>query len=181
MSIQRYDWDFRGMDEYAQGKFVTHSDHLTDKQAALDAQQATHAAEVERLTREMGALSQKLKLTEEELDDVQGKLDDADEFSSGCIALILRHVGEAELEEDDLVSITDLEQAIMRYESDRDAAVRERDAAVEALRPFAGLDMSPYEGARDERTFYQLNETEITVGDIRKARAVLAKIEGGRG
>lgn len=60
------------------------------------------------------------------------------------------------------------------------AAERERDEAVEALRPFAGLDMSPYEVARGERTFYQLNETEITVGDIRKARAVLAKIEGNK-
>lgn len=55
------------------------------------------------------------------------------------------------------------------------AAMRQRaERAEEALRPFAALDMSPYADSRDGRTFYQLNETEITVGDIRRARAALS-------
>jgi len=74
-----------------------------------------------------------------------------------------------------------LRQVAEKTEELRAAAVWERGEACEALRPFAALGMSPYEGSRDGRTFYQLNETEITVGDIRRARAALVKIEGGRG
>jgi len=70
---------------------------------------------------------------------------------------------------------------VERLTAERDAAVRERDEAMEALRPFAGLDVSPYKDSRDDRTFYQINETEITVGNLRRARAVLAGIEGERG
>lgn len=116
-------------------------------------------------------LSQKLKLTEEELDEVQGKLDDSEEFSSACLALILRHVGEAELEDDDFVSITDLEQAIMRHE----AAPSDRETMLEeALRPFAGLDIRMYSAASDDTEIFGMNDSRIHVGDVRRARAALA-------
>ena len=54
------------------------------------------------------------------------------------------------------------------------AAVARAERSEEALRPFACLDMSPYENARDDRIFYNLNETQITVGDVRHAIAILA-------
>lgn len=99
----------------------------------LERESKENAAEVERLTAERDALSQKLKMTEEELDEVQGKLDDSEDFLSESLAIILRHVGEPELEDGDFVSITDLEQAVMLHNKASDAAVRERDAAKKAL------------------------------------------------
>ena len=60
--MQRYDtkenWVDGGICDFGpddHGQYVRYTDHLTDKQAALDAQQAAHAAEVERLTAERDA------------------------------------------------------------------------------------------------------------------------------
>jgi hypothetical protein len=51
MSIQRYEC-LGIIDECNDGDHDLYADHLTDKQSALDAQQAAHTTEVERLTGE---------------------------------------------------------------------------------------------------------------------------------
>lgn len=49
---------------------------------------------------------------------------------------------------------------------------------AEALKPLANLDLSPggLDKARDEQVVYARDDSKITVGDVRKARAALATV-----
>lgn len=46
----------------------------------------------------------------------------------------------------------------------------------EALKPFANLDISSADGLghKDDRPIFGLNHTQFTVGDVRRARALLS-------
>ena len=62
------------------------------------------------------------------------------------------------------------------------ALLRERDALREALRPLAELDLRPGGmGSRpDDSVVYARDKSRITVGDVKRARALLtADAEGG--
>jgi hypothetical protein len=51
----------------------------------------------------------------------------------------------------------------------------ERDELRQALRPLANLHHDRLDRMSDDAPIYQHADAEVTVGDIRKARAVLAK------
>lgn len=54
---------------------------------------------------------------------------------------------------------------------------RERDELAAALRAFAALDISPLSNKPDDYPVFGMNDSKIAVGDVRAARAALAKLD----
>ena len=53
-------------------------------------------------------------------------------------------------------------------------------ALIEALRPLANLDLRPgaFDKLDNSQVVYARDNTTITVGDVRRARAALARVTG---
>lgn len=73
MSITRYIWDYEGMDEYENGRYVIYEDHaelMADLQQRLDETEAL-LAEAQELSRD---IAERLERAEEEVSDLQSSL-----------------------------------------------------------------------------------------------------------
>lgn len=122
-----------------------------------------HAAEVERLTGERDALACQVAALKEIQEDGRKR----DERTMERVERLQTHFKDTIRQ----ILFLDDKDAIGVLESERDAAVRERDAAVEALRFYA--DRKSYDG-------HYMMSPHVTEDQGKHARAALAKIEGGQ-
>ena len=73
---------------------------------------------------------------------------------------------------------------IRDHVQERVAILNARDAVaelIEAIKPLAALDLRPdgFERRGDSQPVYARGNTVITVGDVRRASAALARVQGG--
>ena len=65
--------------------------------------------------------------------------------------------------------------------NERDTLQAELARVREALKPFANIDIRHWKVYKDDRIVWAVNDTQVTVGDIRKAQAIIQPSRGEQG